>query len=133
MYHLVIFCVLIIPAQNQLTANHPVACPSVSSVVFTCTLSGEEMQWIISPPPGISLSAAGLVSAAVPTLNLGGNGFLFRAQFNGVSSGMVTSTLTTVTSLTTLAGSMVRCEVVARGSAGPLPIALAGKFISAFT
>ncbi len=90
---------------------------------------GVDLQWVVVPPPGLNVpSASGLVSNNFVTFTIGSDGFMFRADYSGFNGGMVTSTLTTLTMVTALAGAMVNCLVIGGAGEGPIPISVAGEY-----
>ena len=112
-----------------LTSNPSVACPG-DTVTFTCTLPGNEVRWEVTPPPGSSTSdASGIVNSTIPTLSIGPTGFMFQAVYIETSGEMTTATLTTVTEVSTLEGSMVMCNAVGGVMEGPLVITVAGEYL----
>ena len=110
-----------------LTSNPNVACPD-NTVTFTCTLPGDRVRWEVTPPPGSGLSsiAATVINNTVPTFTFGNPGFTFHAVLTNISGGMAISTLTTVTNVSLLEGSMVMCNVLGGVMEGPLLITIAG-------
>ena len=103
-------------------------CPD-EAVTFTCTLPGDRVRWEVTPPPGSGFSSiAGIViNNTVPTLTIGSTGGIFLAILTNISGGMATATLTTVTDVSLLDGSMVMCNVLGGVMEGPLPISVAGE------
>ena len=120
----------IIFVSATLTSTPTVACPD-ETVTFTCTLPGTmgvSIRWTVTPPPGLNVgSASGLVSNNVGTFTIGSDGFMFRADYSGFNGGMVTSTLTTLTMVTALAGAMVGCRVLGGAGEDQIPISVAGE------
>ncbi len=90
---------------------------------------GVSIRWTVAPPPGLNNvpSASGLVSNDVLTFTIGSDGFMFRADYSGFNGGMVTSTLTTLTMVTVLAGAMVGCRVLGGVGEDHIPIVVAGE------
>ncbi len=88
---------------------------------------GVNIRWTVVPPPGLNLAdAVGSVSNTFLKSTIGSDGFMFWADYTGFSGGMITSTLTSITMVTALAGSMVQCEVGAVVE-DPIPINVAGE------
>ncbi len=114
-------------------ADPPVVCPSDSSVTFTCTLSGEQIRWLVSLP--MVASASTTIQASLQLLTItASNGFMFRIEVTGASGGTITTTLTTINPpATSLAGTMVQCEEVIGGVVeGPIPITVVGELMQHF-
>ena len=110
-------------------SNVSVACPG-QTVLFTCTLPGSVVQWSVNPPPGSGLSRAdsGILTTATEldqTFTLGSTGFMFQYVLTDASGGNITTTLTTITEVSLLSGSMVTC--VSQTQEGPLTIQVAGE------
>ena len=104
------------------------ACPDDHTVTFTCTLSSTDVQWIVTPPPSSGFGeASGIASSDLRNLSIGVSGFMFQAAFTELSGGMATSTLTTVTDVALLDGTMVMCAVVCGMVEGSLPITTASE------
>ena len=105
-------------------SNVSVACPG-QTVLFTCTLPGSVIQWSVDPPPGSGLSRAdsGILSATEldQTFTFGSTGFMFQYVLTDVSGGNLTTTLTTITEVSSLRGSMVTCTG-SQTQEGPLTI-----------
>ncbi len=91
---------------------------------------GVDLQWVVAPPPGLNNvpSASGLVSNSIVTREIGSDGFMFRADYSGHNGGMIISTLTTLTMVTALGGTMVNCLVIGGAGEGPIPISVAGEY-----
>ncbi len=89
---------------------------------------GVSIRWTVTPPPGLNVaSASGLVSNNVVTFTIGSDGFMFRADYTGFNGGIVTSTLTTLTMVTVLAGAMVDCQVLGGVGEDQILISVAGE------
>ena len=106
-----------------------VACPG-QTVTFTCTSPVSNIHWSVDPPPGSRLSPvrSGFLSSGEhdQTFTFGSTGFMFQAVLTDASGGNLTATLTTITEVSSLSGSMVTC----RGpltQEGPLTIQVAGE------
>ena len=86
------------------------ACPTIS-VVFTCSVSRSSLLWEVDPPPGVVTAQLTQVvsSASTELLPIGVEGFMFQAARTEFSSNSLISTLTTVTELSLLNGTVVRC------------------------
>ena len=104
------------------------ACPDDDNVTFTCTLPGNHIHWIVDPPPSSGFgSSAGIVDSTVQTFTIGVTGFMFQATLTNVSGENTTATLTTVTGVSLLKGSMVTCRVLGGVMESPLTITVAGE------
>ncbi len=113
-----------------LISTPPVACPD-DTVTFTCSLPSDvdgAILWTVTPPPGLNtVSVNGVVNNIGRTLTFGTDEmFMFRAAYSGLDGGMVTSTLTTLSMVTVLAGAMVQCEDLGGAGGGLIPIRVAG-------
>ena len=114
-----------------LGTNSSVACPD-DTIVFTCTGSNSIIVWSLTPPGGevntvfrifTLQSQVGLIA---PT---GSQGFLFEAVLTNNSTESFTSTLTTVTGVTLLEGTIVMCNTGDQLQVNEtLRITVAGKF-----
>ncbi|XP_064382170.1 uncharacterized protein LOC135331039 [Halichondria panicea] len=116
-------------AAATLISTPPVACPD-DTVTFTCSLPSDvdgAILWTVTPPPGLNtVSVNGVVNNIGRTLTLGTDEmFMFRAAYSGLDGGMVTSTLTTLSMVTVLAGAMVQCEDLGGAGGGLIPIRVA--------
>ncbi len=120
-----------------LTSNIFVACPD-DTLTFTCTVSSavdHTISWTVTPPPapGRNLPPATVaVSNTFRTATIGSDGFMFLADYSGLIGGMIASTLTTLSTVTALAGAMVECVAIGgtlTGGGGPLTIRVAGEYI----
>ncbi len=88
------------------------ACPN-DPVVFTCI--GNNLVWTIDPPPNHAVT--GMLSVVVFESNgigpllppSGPEGFMFQAAITATSSDSLTSTLTTLTEVSSLNGTIVTC------------------------
>ncbi len=101
-------------AAIQLTSStgDGAACPN-DPVVFTCSVSGTVLQWIADPPPNYVVSGQVrqlLFSTTVNLLPAGAEGFMFQAALTNTSNGTLISTLTTITEVSLLNGSVVTCS-----------------------
>ena len=105
-----------------------VACPG-QTITFTCTSPGSNIQWSVDPPPGSGLSPArsGFLSASEidQTDTFGSTGFMFLYVLTDASGGILTATLTTITEVSSLSGSMVTCRELTQEV--PLTIQVAGE------
>ncbi len=101
-------------AAIQLTSSSGdgAVCPN-DPVVFTCSVSGTVLQWIADPPPGYIVSGQVrqlLFSISGTLLPAGVEGFMFQAAVTNTSNGTLTSTLSTITEVSLLNGSVVTCS-----------------------
>ena len=106
------------------------ACPG-ETVTFTCTqpapLRSELVTWTVNPPADSVItmpatqSIVGNVPLNVPT-PLGSEGFMFQAALISIDDGQYTSTLTTVTDVALLNGSIVQCSINTIDNTQVLPI-----------
>ena len=105
-----------------------VACPG-QTVTFTCTSPTSNIQWSVDPPPGSGLSRADSGFLTPTELNqrdtFGSTGFMFLYVLTDASGGNLTATLTTITEVTSLSGSMVTCRGLTQE--GPLTVQVAGE------
>ncbi len=114
----------------DLTSNngHGAACPNIHVVVFTCSINGSVLEWIMNPPPGYVVSDQ-VRQIIFPTIGnilpVGVEGFMFQPALTDSSNGMITSTLTTITEVYLLYGSVVTCS--SSGTMESLTIILAGE------
>ena len=109
-------------------SNVSVACPG-QTVAFSCTLPGSVIRWSVDPPPGSGLSRADSAILIATELDqiftFGSTGFMFQYVLTVASEGNLTTTLTTITEISLLRGSMVTC--IGLTQEGPLTIQVAGK------
>ena len=114
--------------EGTLMSNVSVACPG-ETVSFACTLPGTLLQWTVDPPTGSGLMRADsgvlLAGQLNETIPFGSTGFMFQAVLTDASGGNLTSTLTTITDVSLLSGSMVTC--IGATQEGPLSIQIAGE------
>ena len=115
-------------SESTLVSNASVACPG-QIVSFTCNLPGSFIQWRVEPPPGSSLNPvqSGILSANEldQTFTFGNTGFMFQYVLIDASGGNLTATLTTITEVSSLRGSMVTC--ISQSQEGPLTIQVASE------
>ncbi len=78
-------------------SGHGSACPDIHVVVFTCSVNGSVLEWIMDPPPGYVVSDQ-VRQIIFPTIGnilpLGVEGFMFQPALTDSSNGIITSTLT---------------------------------------
>ena len=122
---------LLILFQGTLISDMDVACPQ-GMITFTCTLPGSGstvFSWEVMPPAVSSLSTASILLQP-NQLNIertfGEQGFMFQAILTDINETMATSTLTAVTEVLLLEGSMVSCVRFSERS-GPVAIVVAGE------
>ncbi len=99
---------------NQLTSSTSdrAACPN-DPVVFTCSVGRTSLRWAVDPPPGyvVSYQISQIILYYTGTLlPVGVEGFMFQAAVADTSNGSLTSTLTTITEVSRLNGSVVSCN-----------------------
>ncbi len=98
-------------------------CPD-EIVSFTCTVSDSIIRWDITPLQGAAFDITLSTSNIDET-----QGMLphrFRAVLTDTSGEMITATLTSLTTASTIEGTMVTCEGVSSVE-GPLTITVAGE------
>ncbi len=102
---------------TQLTSStgNGVACPN-DTVVFTCLVIGRNsLSWTVDPPTGLMgvQQISRIINSNQDSMQLqasGVEGFMFQpAVTNNSINGNLTSTLTTITEVSRLNGSVVRC------------------------
>ena len=107
--------------------NASVACPD-DAVTFTCTVTGTSIQWMVVGPPGSSISTVTVLVRTTAMIDdpliVGSDPrFMFESVRIAANDGDLRSTLTTVSNISSLGGSMVTCV---EQEQGPLTIQLAG-------
>ncbi len=90
------------------------SCPN-NSVVFTCSVNRSVLQWIAVPPPGHSVLGQVIVTLFQSSpvgiqLPVGVEGFMFQHAVTDASNSSLTSTLTIITEVFLLNGSVVTCS-----------------------
>ena len=88
------------------------SCPN-GTVIFTCSRNGSTLRWTVDPPTGYVVSeqvTQVIFLSTVTTLPAGVEGFMFQAAVTDTSNGILTSTLTTITEVSLLNGSVVTCS-----------------------
>ena len=92
------------------SAGDGLACPTIS-VVFTCSVNRSSLLWEVDPPPDVVTAQLTQVvsSASTELVPIGVERFMFQAARTKFSSNSLTSTLTTVTEVSLLNGTVVRC------------------------
>ena len=119
----------------QLCTGDGAACPN-ETVVFTCTVTGRtNLLWEVKPPlnhtsgPSDTVTAElsiGVRSNSGILLPNGPQGFMFQVALISTSSDNLTSTLTTLTEVSSLNGTTVKCV---GNPADSLTIIVAGEFM----
>ncbi len=100
---------------SQLTSSSGdgAACPN-DPVVYTCSVNVTFLQWRVDPPPNYAVTD-GFTRVifnidGVGRLPLSGvEGFMFQVAVTATSNDSLTSTLTTLTEVSSLNGTIVRC------------------------
>ncbi len=108
------------------------ACPD-DTVIFTCIATSDvdvAFRWTLTPPPELNVAIVSITATnTARSITSSGDGFIFRADYFGPDEGIVTSTVTTLTTVTGLAGTRAQCDVIgAGGGGGPIPIVVAGEY-----
>ncbi len=96
---------------NQLTSSSGdgVACPN-DPVVFTCSVGRTSLLWRVDPTPDYLVSVTQVITSSTGSIPPAGvEGFMFQAAVAATSNGTLTSTLTTITEVSRLNGSVVSC------------------------
>ena len=129
--------ILYICCAGTLTTSTAVACPG-ETVTFTCTqpapLRSEVVTWTVNPPANyvITMPATRTIFGSI-SLNLqisfGEEGFMFQAALISIDDSQYTSTLTTVTDVALLNGSIVQCSIDTINNTQVIPILVASKLI----
>ena len=101
------------------------ACPG-DAVTFMCSVTGTVLQWKVDPPPGSGFSQLDITIRSntlinVPLMVGSDPEFQFVSVPTVVNQGDLRSTLTTISNISSLRGSMVTCQ-----EQGPLTIQVAG-------
>ena len=95
-------------------SNISVACPG-QSVTFSCTVTGVLLQWEMSPPASSGFSLLDdTVSSSTPIgvpLIIGSNtAFQFQRVRTVSNPGELSSTLTTISDISSVRGTLVTCQ-----------------------
>ncbi len=90
------------------STGHGAACP-IKPVVFTCSVNGSFLQWKMDLT-GFNQARQLIFPTIGDILPVGVDGFKFQPALTDTSNGVITSTLTTITEVSLLYGSVVTCE-----------------------
>ncbi len=122
--HLPLF-ILLYDLAIQLTSSSGdgSACPN-DPVVFTCTIDGSAMQWVVNPPTGSAFQQVfqTVFDTSGDLLPAGVEGFMFQVAITATNP--FTSSLATLTEVSSLNGTTVSCFT---GQTESLTIIVAGE------
>ncbi len=82
-------------------------------VVFTCSVNGAVLVWLMDPPPGSVVPDQVrqiIFPSTVIEMPSGVEGFMFQVHITSTRNGVITSILTTITELSFLNGSVITCS-----------------------
>lgn len=109
-----------------LETNVSIVCPN-DAITYTCIVTGDTLQWSLIAPTMVVISAPVLSFTPIDVPQIVGmeQGFLFERVRTVANSGSLRSTLTTITDISLLRGSMVTCTGENQ-TLGPLTVQVAG-------